>query len=85
MQLGMKVPHDHSALYVMISKPNVEWKLQRDFFNTIGGKRPVCCATVRPQEQTFASLQFIESYAPIHAQILKISNKTYTYCALATD
>jgi hypothetical protein len=39
MQLGMKIPHDHSALYVMIWKPNVDWKLQRDFFNTIGGEQ----------------------------------------------
>lgn len=41
MQLGMKIPHDYSALYVMISNLNVEWKLQRDFFNTIGGSATV--------------------------------------------
>ncbi|MBB6458193.1 hypothetical protein HNR55_002798 [Acetobacter lovaniensis] len=35
MQLGMKTPHDYSALCVIISNLNVEWKLQRDFFNTI--------------------------------------------------
>lgn len=39
MQLGMKIPHNYNALYVMISNLNVEWKLQRNFFNTIGGKR----------------------------------------------
>ena len=41
MQLGMKIPHDYNALYVMISKLNVDEKLQRDFFNTIGGERMV--------------------------------------------
>ncbi len=37
MQLGMKIHHDYKALYIMISNLNVEQKLQRDFFNTIGG------------------------------------------------
>lgn len=36
MQLGMKIPHDYSTLYVMTSNLNVECKLQWDFFNTIG-------------------------------------------------
>jgi len=31
----MKNPHTYNALYVMVSNLNVEWNLQRDFFNTI--------------------------------------------------
>jgi len=56
MQLGMKNPHTYNALYVMISNLNVEWNLQRDFFNTIGGKRNVGFWTVRLLKLSFHAI-----------------------------
>lgn len=64
MQLGMKILHDYSALYVMTSNLNVECKLQWDFFNTIGGKRKVRCGGVNEQEPPFTCMMLGTAMRP---------------------